>query len=153
MKRCSNCKKYKKLSEFSKDLKTKDGIRLTCKKCCSDYYKRYYKQYSKKQKEKSKIYRINNKEKIKKYRESRKELRKLYLKANKKRIDAVANIYRKNRYKTDINFKLAANLRGRLYKTIKRQRKSKSALELVECSILQLKNHFVNLEVIILFKN
>jgi len=197
MKKCNHCKKYKKLSEFSKDSETKDGFKLTCKKCCSNYYKQYYNKNSEKQKEKSRkyyknnkekikewaknwyklniehvkkrnkkykeqhkeelkkyyvsrrdreikrmrAYRIKNKEKIKKYRESRKEQHKLYLKANKKRILEVANIYRKNKYKTDINFRLAYNLRNKLYKTITKQTKNKSALELVGCSIEFLKKH------------
>lgn len=197
MKKCNHCKKYKGLSEFSKDSETKDGFKLTCKKCCSNYYKQYYNKNSEKLKEKTRLYRVNNKEKtiesvknwqrlniehikeynkqykqqhkeelknhyiatkekhlkkkkeyriknkekIKKYRESRKEQRKLYLKANKKRILKVANIYRKNKYKTDVNFRLAYNLRNKLYKTITRQTKTKSALELVGCSIKQLKQH------------
>ena len=34
---CTKCKKRKKLKEFYKDKKTKDGYAYWCKKCCKEY--------------------------------------------------------------------------------------------------------------------
>ena len=34
---CANCKEHKSLSEFSKKIDSKDGIRLHCKSCVKEY--------------------------------------------------------------------------------------------------------------------
>lgn len=64
-----------------------------------------------------------------------------YYKLNREKILNRQNEYRKIRRKTDINFKIVNNLRGRIYAVLKRNRKSKHTLELLGCSIKQLKQH------------
>ena len=57
-KRCCRCLKVKPLDEFSKDKRSKDGIRSHCKNCAkkeykkkAEYFKEYHKEYYKKHKE------------------------------------------------------------------------------------------------------
>lgn len=71
-KRCSKCKKWKSLFEFSKDKSTKDGLRSPCRKCVSIYDKKHhqtkaYKKWRKKHRHIHKI-RITNQER--KYRQT-----------------------------------------------------------------------------------
>lgn len=48
-----NCKKEKKISEFVKDKRNKDGLTSRCKDCRNEHYNNYYKQNPEKQKEKN----------------------------------------------------------------------------------------------------
>jgi len=88
-----------------------------------------------------KEYRKNNKEKIdkyqKEYRENHKKESKEYNKNHKEK----RNEYQNNRKKTDINYKLAYNLRNRLNKALKGNYKSGSAVKDMGCSIIELKIH------------
>ena len=47
--------------------------------------------------------------------------------------------------KSDINFRIKENLRGRLYKAIKNNSKAKSTLKLLGCTIDELKAHITSL--------
>lgn len=40
-KQCTKCKEWKPLSEFSKHLPGKNGLRARCRKCCNYHYKKY----------------------------------------------------------------------------------------------------------------
>jgi len=42
MKRCAKCKKWKEESEFSKNRIRKDGLRVWCKDCDSEYNRKRY---------------------------------------------------------------------------------------------------------------
>jgi hypothetical protein len=53
-------------------------------------------------------------------------------------------LYLKFRRKTDINFKLTNNLRSRIYNALKGNNKSKHTMELIGCSIENLKIHLKN---------
>jgi uncharacterized membrane protein YheB (UPF0754 family) len=102
----------------------------------------------------------NNKKKIiievKKYRKKHKEIlqkySKNYYQTHKKEINTNHKNYRENhrkemskyivnRLKTDINFKLAHNLRNRLRKALHRNQKSGSAVGDLGCSISALKTY------------
>lgn len=69
--------------------------------------------------------------------------RKKYEKKHKAepKIKVQINKHRKERMKTDINFKLACNLRSRLTKAIKHNQKAGSAIKDLGCSIQHLKLH------------
>jgi hypothetical protein len=75
-------------------------------------------------------YRLKNKEHIKK-------LKQKYYQDNKERINRLS----KERRRTDINFKIKHNLRTRLRKALKGINKSASTMELIGCTIDELRNH------------
>jgi hypothetical protein len=66
---CSKCKEDKLLSEFSRDIRAKDGLQCTCKICVKNYY------LSNKSKILARVkeYRIDNKEQIGEYLIANKE--------------------------------------------------------------------------------
>lgn len=89
-------------------------------------------------------------------RETYKTHRKLYLDENKNIVHVKQKEYRiknleykraylrqynYNRLKNDINYLLLKNMRIRIYYAIKRTKKSKHTIELVGCSILELKSY------------
>lgn len=102
MKICGVCKIKKELSDFSKDIKTKSGVRYCCKICHSKKRKPYYYKNKKKLAEQSKKYYIENKTRISahgyEYRKGKKkeiiEQSKVYYQKNKERVKK----YRKEYY-------------------------------------------------------
>lgn len=88
----------------------------------TEYYKKYYRQNKDKILSQSKRYYLDNKIKIQK-RHSK---------------------YLKNRRQSDINFKIACNLRIRLSKALRRNTKCGSAVKSLGCSIAQFKVHIEN---------
>ena len=70
-KKCRKCLEIKNICCFSKDSYSKDGIRGSCKKCCSKMFKLYTKnnldKYKEIKKEADKKYRSKNSEKLKIY--------------------------------------------------------------------------------------
>jgi hypothetical protein len=107
--------------------------------------KDYYNVNKEKKKEYDKIYRDVNKDEIrlrsKNYYESNKDRIYLYQKNYNKINRDKKNFYNKNRLKTDIQYKLGKNLRGRLYKSINGNFKSGSAVKDLGCSIEELKSY------------
>lgn len=142
-KRNLQIKKYQKI--HNKDLKkTAKKYRILNKikisKQKEEYYKRtkskhkkYYIKNKKKILKRMKNYYIKNKEKI--LLRNRK-----YQKNHRKEI----NKYRKNKFQNDINFRLRHFLKNRLINAIKRNKKINSFILLLDCSIIQLKNHLQN---------
>jgi len=112
---CTKCGEGKKLTEFVKSKYGKLGVRGECKTC-------------------QKKYRDNNREKTKNYW-------RLYYLKNKIKIDKYNNEYVCMRRKTNIGFKLTKNLRDRIYIALKKNIKSKKTLELLGCSVEDLKKH------------
>ncbi len=127
---CSKCKKEKDLSEFIKCKGYKDGHINWCRNCTNINSKKWYKNNKIKALKTRKKYKQNNKEKIKK--DQRK-----YHQKNKEKFNKLRN----QRFKTDINFKVVYNLRTRLHHAIKGRTKSKRTLNLLGCSIKELKKH------------
>lgn len=64
-----------------------------------------------------------------------------YYLSNKKQIITQHNEYLKNKLKTDINYKILHNLRSRLNLALNGKVKSKNTLNLLGCSIDELKAH------------
>ena len=63
MKTCYTCRKHKKLSEFPKDKKRKDGLRSSCKLCwAAQQRKRHENTYSERYREKKRLKRERNKQ-------------------------------------------------------------------------------------------
>jgi hypothetical protein len=167
LKYCSKCKKEKELSEFGKRTNTKDKLHVWCKICIKEdtiIRKKYRKEYNNKNQEKiinySKKHYIENFEKINNYNKNYYiknkdyylEYNKNYNLINKDKINDYNKktlFYRKewakHQYKTNIQYKLGQLLRIRFLDAIKGKiNKSVSTLELLGCSIDELKIHLEN---------
>jgi len=79
-------------------------------------------------------YQIDNKEKLKLYDQN-------YLKQNYKQIIERIRIYRNEREKIDLDFKLANYLRSRLNKALHNNQKAGSAVDDLDCTIEELKKY------------
>ena len=106
VKKCDRCKTISLKSNFHKDRTKHDGYRPHCKICCKKYY----------HDNQNRIL-INQKN---------------YKKQNREKI----NIYEKNKRKTDLNFKLACNLRSRTSSAFKSQnvRKTNKTFDFLGCA-------------------
>ena len=91
VKKCCKCKTIALKCNFNKDSSTRDGLNPICRVCRLRYY--------------------NEK------RNQRIEDSKLYAKQHRAKI----NLYEKNKRKTNINFKLACNIRSRTNQAFKSQ--------------------------------
>lgn len=87
VKKCSKCDEIKDVCLFSKNNKSKDKLRCSCKECDKEkYFKNRehniarMREYKKNNPEKLKEYYLENQEKYKQYRESKKDVMKSYLK-------------------------------------------------------------------------
>jgi len=158
MKICTKCKENKPLAEYHKFKRGKNGRTSRCKVCFKIYYqnnadkilarrkKDYHCNFDKYSK-RAKKYR-------KKYADKRRAYNKEYQEHNRDKIRAQKKIYMqrpevKERYNKrqrqrrgcDVNFRLRQNLSQRLYYALKGKTKSKKTLELLGCSVEQLKRH------------
>jgi hypothetical protein len=131
---CTKCNVEKSFSEFVKNKNTKTGIGSTCKECVKKYSQDRYKTHSHIWKNwidnnkeqiaiKQNIYKSNNKEKIKEY------------------MSSYMTPYSKSRYQNNLEYKLQKVLRSRLYIALKNEYKQTSAVDLIGCSLEQLKKH------------
>jgi hypothetical protein len=130
---CTNCKTEKIIKEFTKNKSRKDGLNGFCKLC-------------------NKIYRENNKEKRKIYYQKNKEYlskqKKHYYNLNQKRWKIYrekykqrVNKYLKQRRDNDLNFRLETIYRNRINTALRQNSKKSRTLELLGCSIEQLREH------------
>jgi hypothetical protein len=127
---CSACGETKEIELFYRDKKSKDGYYNKCKSCKDDKTKRYIKENKEKISEYRRKYYEANREKILAYRN---ENRESFYKKN--------NEYRSKRRKNDPGYRMLNNLRTRIHRTIKWNRKTDSTMVLVGCSIEHLKAH------------
>jgi len=102
-----------------KILKQHETYHQDHKKEIEEYQKEYRQKYELRLKKQNKIYRKRNKEKIKKRK----------------------NKYIKKRRKIDVNFKILANLRSRVYCALKGNPKLSTTMKLISCSILKLRQY------------
>jgi len=129
-KKCSKCGEVKRLDEFSKDARKKDGKQYQCKAC-------------------NKAYKQENKEKVcerqKAYR-SQPHVKEKISERNKAyhaqpRVKERRNKRHRERYKNDPQYKAAYILRGMLRRVLNGEAKTESALELVGCTTEKLWEH------------
>lgn len=150
MKKCSKCKISQELTSFHLKLGGREGLRSICKTCVKSYnssekHKVIKQKYVQSEKGKVAVKTYNKKycqsdvykTKIKsdKYKIYQKEYR-----TSEKNI-AKRRIYLKNRFATNINFKLSHCLRRRNNNAIKNNQKSGSAVKDLGCTIAELKFH------------
>ena len=147
MKVCSTCKIEKELSNFTKDLSKRDGLKINCINCCKIYYNNY--RLNNQEKEKKRVSNYNNnkrvidKDKIKKYK------REYYFK-NKEKIQIKKKEYRSSNKeilheKRMSNFILRLNERigSSIRQSLKRNgfKKKSRTFEIVGCSPSELKSY------------
>lgn len=139
---CTKCGIYKSQDEYYKDKSSKDGLMLKCKMCVYEY------QTSEQGKKARKRTVNNNKDKIsyrqRRYRQS--DAGKLSTKNSvaKRKENGKTNAYRRNKIKTDINYRLKNNLRLRIWKALNGVNKATHTKKLLGCSIEEFKKHITN---------
>ena len=127
---CYTCKIEKPIIDFHKKKKSKDGYHPTCKLCRKSESIVYYKNNKTKIIEKSKKYGINNIDKVR-----------LYKKRYKLKHKSKINTYNRLRNYNDSDYRFRRILRLRIWHALKGNNKSKSTMELLGCSIDELKIH------------
>jgi len=147
MKICSTCKVEKELSNFTKDSRKKDGLKINCISCCKSHYEKYKEKNYEKEKERISHYnknkRIIDKEKIKKYKkeyyinnkEEIEKKRREYRSINKKRLHEkrMSNLLRR------INENIGSTIRQSLKNN--GFRKKSRTFQIIGCSPSELKSH------------
>ena len=170
-KTCNTCGQEKPLDQFNKDKGKKDGLATLCKECRRKYRKttkaivdeynrnyrvenrarlvqkdrKYYEENKTTLCERSKKRYAQNPEKHRlaaaEYREANPEKsRAIVRKYHSKHKDEAA-AYVRERRQTNVNFRLICNCRSRLRHALKGKTKSKRTLELLGCTIEELKQH------------
>ena len=122
---CSKCDIEKCLEEFHKHPSTKNGRNTICKSCRSAYMKTIY---------------VYDPERYRNPEHESKRKREYYSRNRQARID-YSKTYIKQRKKTDLDFKLRGVLRSRISTAIKRNPKAARTMELIGCSIPELRRH------------
>jgi hypothetical protein len=150
MKVCKTCFELKDLELFPKNKRLKDGYHYVCKACRKAYNLlngEKIKEYRELNKEKQAIlikkWGENNQDKIKEYTKdnnSKKTKESIKLNNQKQKIYKVN--WNKNRYATNIGYKISQLLRIRLVYALKiKKNKHKSAIDLIGCTIEECRNY------------
>lgn len=129
-KKCSKCKRIKDVDEFYKNKNIKDGLCYQCKACMKKMHNNWEEKNSGYQHE---WYKNNKGKKIKQ--------QKRWVLKNKNKVAQYNKEYGTKRYKTDFIFRLAHILRRRIRIAIKRSSKLTNTVELLGCTIKELKKH------------
>ncbi len=130
MKKCSVCNIEKSLEEFGPDKRASDGRRCTCYECRKTDWannRNHHLDIARKSQAKHRVQRLQD--------------RRDYYEQNKEKIIASQLKRQKHRLKTDPIYKIKRNLRNRLYYALRGASKSKRTLELLGCSVQELKTH------------
>ena len=152
MKICTKCKIKKDSSEFNKDKCRSDGLSCWCKTCQKNKNKNWYSDNTEQRIINSRKYYKENRgyclSRQKQYAEEHKETisirQKQWREKNKDILLKKKLAHRKNRLKTDINYHIKENLSSRMRMAIKNNFKSGGTLDLIGCTIPELKEHLQN---------
>ena len=130
---CKKCGLEKEVCEFDKKTNNKDNLNSKCKECRRKYMNEYNSQNAEKKRLQQKKYYYRNRdkelirvsEKHKKFKEKESE----YRKKNRNKISE----REKNRYNTDISYRIKTNMRNRLKLFLKSQniQKTNTTFEIV----------------------
>lgn len=107
--------------------------------------KKYYEKHKKECNQRSKEYRLKNKEKLKQYFIEYKNLNREKINKRNRSYKKSHQQYYNNRRKTDLNFKLAGNIRARLNKILRNNIKIGSGIKDLGCTVSELKNYLESL--------
>lgn len=147
MKKCCVCKIEKSLDEYHNMKRAKDGKRSQCKSCHLKSAKEYRtKNIEQCQQRNKKYYKQNQNEICQKYRDNYVNNPQKYLDKNKKwvfknkdKVNEYRKQWQKDKWRNDIDYRIKCLLRGRLYKALTKGTKYTSVIELLGCSIDELK--------------
>lgn len=154
-KTCTGCGKEKSSNDFGNDKSKKDGKRPQCRTCKSEQDKKYKLANKEKYKEKGKEYYENNSEKIKErakqwyldnkehhlatsklWRQNNfqkwKDGKNRWHQANKQKMMEYINNYIKEKYRTDINYRIKTICAARIRQVV---RKDNSTFDMLGCSV------------------
>lgn len=147
---CTGCKNEfpATLEFFNKAKRGKFGLTANCKSCNNQYKRDNWDKVSLS----NKLWNLENKEKKrtynKNYRKENKEILSLQgqekYRKNKDYMMERSREYMNKRRKSDPNFRLLCNLRTRLYHAVKENVKSARTMELLGCTIPELRKHLEN---------
>jgi len=141
---CSKCGKEKPLSEFHKDKVQVSGLACRCKDCKKEY-NRIRNSFNKEQRsKKSREYYLKHRNKIlerQKKDPNKRKREKIYNLEHREEINKKTNERRAFRFATEPEYKLKHILRGRLNHALKGKNKSKRTLELLGCTVEELRKH------------
>ena len=144
-KKCTKCKFEKSFIEFNKCKTGKYGLHNHCRKCQKDVRRQWYVAHAEIEIKKASVYSKSEKC-IKKRKEQYEKNKDKLLERNRiarctPHARRLANIAKNKRYANNPSFRLSANLRGRIRSALKGIAKLKSSLELLGCTIDELKIH------------
>ena len=114
---------------------------MMIKKSRKEYMREYYLKNKEHIIKYQKGWNLRNKEHIIKYQEEYYLKNKEHLTEYQRKNIERTRIWEKNRYHTDINFKLRKSCRNRIRKALKGINKSASTMELIGCTINELRKH------------
>ncbi len=144
MKTCTKCNIEKTLNCFVKNKRQKDGYHYVCKEC----HFLYKKQNEHKIKEKHKEWLGKNKEYTseynKQYNQNNPEKKKQSIDIWWENNPNYHKEWKRKKYNTDIYYRIKDNLRSRFYNAVINQFKIQSVIDLLGCSIDELKQHLEN---------
>ncbi len=148
IKQCGGCKTFKNIIEFCKCRTGKYGVHNHCRSCAKEHKAKYYANNRDKEIVAAAIYAKSPKG-IKARKSHYSKNKDQVLARNRKlrstpKARKLANIARNKKYHNDINFRIAVTSRSRMKKALKGIDKSKHTLELLGCSINELKTHLEN---------
>lgn len=149
MKICVKCRVEKELNEFSNNKSKKDGKCVYCRGCYKAVNKEWRQNNPDRDRQIHKKWKQNNSDKVRKsslrsyYKnhEKRKSKSKKYKQENKSILRIKHRLYTNKKYYEDMEYRLKILIRGRIWKALKRNSKYSSSLELLGCSISDLKDH------------
>jgi hypothetical protein len=131
---CNKCKQEKDINDFPSDKSKKDLHTHDCRVCHNEHRRAFYSKNSDKLKEYVKRWYKDNTQKARSTATA-------YVALNKDNINKRRRIYRNNRNLQDIGFFIKEKIRKRILCCIERNSKSNRTIDLLGCSILELKNH------------
>lgn len=160
-KNCSKCGVFKKLNEFQKDKRGKQGVESKCKSCRSSYLKKYkvetqydkiyYDNNKEIRKEKQKEWVNNNKEKYNKYqnnyqKQNKYQSQKIYFEKNKSELMEKGYIRRNERIKNNLLYKLRLRISTDICNRLKRSfiSKNTTTVNYLGCDIKYYKEYLTN---------
>lgn len=142
---CKECQKLLPIASFSKHSGSRDRLQYKCKTCLASKSKLWYENNKLRALRVAKQYYENNKQNISAYQkewysENAEHCKKRSIEYNREN-KSKRRIRHRTRLKSDINFKLRCNLRGRLGKALVNNHKSGSAVRDLGCTIPQLRKY------------
>jgi hypothetical protein len=143
IKLCGGCKILKPFSHFNKNKRGRFGLHNHCKSCQKECKAKYYAKNRKEEIRKANDWSKTEKAKIsrkKRYENRREELLEINRRIRKTpSARAAARKNQNERYHTDMNYRLAKNLRTRVRVALRGIAKSAKTKELLGCSFKELK--------------